>query len=158
MKLCPCGYLGDKQGDCHCSADAVRRYRARVSGPLLDRIDIKLLVQRPPIASLRPVASDSEASADIAARVTAARRRQVDRAGCVNATLDGAGLVSSLETAAGCVGLLEEAALKLSLSARAYQRIQRVARTIADLAGEASIRKPHMAEAIGLWRPGFGAG
>jgi len=150
MNPCPCGYLGDPAGNCRCSAERVQRYRGRISGPLLDRIDIHIQVQRPPIASLRPDAPAEESSADVARRVAAARSIQMARAGVCNAELSGA----ELETAFGAERqswlLLDRAAEKLALSARGYQRVQRVARTIADLAGEETIRQQHMAEALAL--------
>jgi len=153
MNPCPCGYLGDRQGECHCSADAVRRYRGRVSGPLLDRIDIKVEVQRPPVDVLHPGAPPGEHSKAIAGRVQAARARQEARAGRLNAALRAAELDTAFGASPGCFRLLERAAGKLMLSARGYQRIQRVARTIADLAGDGSVSETHVAEAISLWQP-----
>jgi magnesium chelatase family protein len=153
MNPCPCGYLGDKQGDCNCSADAVRKYRGKVSGPLLDRIDIKLEVNRPPVAVLRPDAEKGESSRLVAARVAGARKAQLRRSGKINATLGAAELGALFAPDSACFDLLEKAAVKLALSARAFQRVQRVARTIADLAGEESVRKEHVAEALALWQP-----
>jgi magnesium chelatase family protein len=153
MNPCPCGYLGDADGACHCSADAVRRYRARLSGPLLDRIDIKVDVARPPPAALRPDAPHGEPTAPIAKRVAAARRRQVDRTGKVNARLEPAELARVFNAGPGVFDLLEQVASKLVLSARAYQRVQRVARTIADLAGEDETTTLHIGEAVSLWQP-----
>ena len=153
MNPCPCGYFGDRQGECHCSADAVRRYRGKVSGPLLDRIDIKVEVGRPPVEVLHPDAPPGESSAPIADRVVCARRRQADRSGKLNAALTASELNTAFGSSPACFALLERAAKKLALSARAYQRIQRVARTIADLAGDASVEALHVAEAIALWQP-----
>jgi magnesium chelatase family protein len=152
MNPCPCGYLGDRQAECHCSEDAVRRYRGRVSGPLLDRIDIKVEVSRPPVAALRPDAPPGENSATVAARVTAARQAQQARAGKLNAGLDANELGDAFRGSPDCVRLLEDAASVFALSARGYRRIQRVARTIADLAGEPVIGVHDMGEALALWR------
>ena len=153
MNPCPCGYLGDRQGDCHCSADAVRAYRGRVSGPLLDRIDIKVDVARPPAGLLRPDAEPGEPSAAVAARVVAARQRQMDCRGATNASVAVAEIDRVFGQSPGAFDLLEEAATKLSLSARACRRIQRVALTVADLAGKARLSRAAVAEALALWQP-----
>jgi magnesium chelatase family protein len=150
MNPCPCGYYGDVQGDCRCSADVVQRYRGKISGPLLDRIDIHIEVNRPPVALLRPDAPKGEPSEAVARRVAAARAIQVARSGKANAALGAAELAEVFRAEQNCLELLEQASEKLSLSARAYQRIQRVARTIADLAGEDRVTRGHMAEALSL--------
>ena len=150
MNPCPCGYLGDPAGDCRCSAERVQRYRGRISGPLLDRIDIHMQVQRPALASLRPDAPAEETSIEVALRVAAARSIQMARAGLCNAELSGGALETAFSAEQQSWLLLDRAAEKLALSARAYQRVQRVARTIADLAGEETIRRQHMAEALAL--------
>ena len=93
MNPCPCGYLGDPRGDCGCSAERVRSYRGKISGPLLDRIDIHLSVQRPPKESLRPDAPPAERSRSVATRVRRARSIQIRRAGRCNAHLEGDALV-----------------------------------------------------------------
>ncbi len=148
MNPCPCGYHGDPQGDCRCSADVVRRYRGKISGPMLDRIDIQVQVNRPPVASLRPDAPKGEESASVAMRISAARKIQLARSGKTNATLSSAELNEVFLSGSETFDLLEAAMDKLSLSARAYQRVQRVARTIADLAGEETIATLHVAEAL----------
>ena len=153
MNPCPCGYLGDRQRDCNCSAEAVRRYRGRISGPLLDRIDLKVQVNRPPVEALRPGAAPGESSRQIAKRVAHARKLQFQRSGKVNAHLEAGELSAIFRAEPDCLGLLEDAAVRLSLSARAYQRIQRVARTLADLAGQARVSRQHVAEALTLWQP-----
>ena len=133
MNPCPCGWAGDASGRCRCGADAVRRYRARISGPLLDRIDLHVDVPRLPPAELRPNAPDGESSTDVRVRVIQARALQDSRAGKPNA------LLSQSETMATCRlterdhALLERAVDTLQLSARSIHRILRVARTIADL-------------------------
>lgn len=153
MNPCPCGYLGDAQGDCHCTADAVRAYRGRVSGPLLDRIDLKVSVNRPTIAALRPDAEGGESSRDVAARVAAARERQRRRWGSTNASAGVAEIDSTFRRCPVAFELLEQAAAKLSLSARGCRRIQRVAMTIADLAGHETVERESVAEALAMWQP-----
>jgi magnesium chelatase family protein len=150
MNPCPCGYLGDSAGDCRCSAERVDKYRGKISGPLLDRVDIHMEVQRPPIKSLRPDAKAEEGSAEVSRRVSKARSIQLARNGVCNAELSGSDLKEAFCAAEETWKLLDEAADKLALSARAYQRVQRVARTIADLAAEDTVRKHHMAEALAL--------
>ena len=150
MNPCPCGYLGDLDGNCGCSAERVTNYRSKISGPLLDRIDMHVDVGRPPRALLRTAAPDGEKSADVMARVVAARRRQIKRAGVCNARLQAKDLIRGCELDDPGWQLLDNAAEKFALSVRGYQRILRVARTIADLAGEQRITPPHIAEAMTL--------
>ncbi|HET7306936.1 MAG TPA: YifB family Mg chelatase-like AAA ATPase [Gammaproteobacteria bacterium] len=150
MNPCPCGYLGEPGGRCNCTAEQVQRYRHRVSGPLLDRIDLHCDVPRPPREALHPgAAADGESSASVAARVAEARVRQLDRAGKANAALDNREVNAHCRLGDQAQQLLDEAMEKLSLSARAYHRVLKVARTIADLAGTAEIGTAHLAEAIG---------
>ncbi|MGY0557379.1 MULTISPECIES: YifB family Mg chelatase-like AAA ATPase [unclassified Lysobacter] len=152
MNPCPCGWAGDPSGRCRCSPDTVLRYRARISGPLLDRIDLHVEVPRLPTSALRPDAPDGEPSQKVRERVLHARSLQSDRAGKANAHL------SQPETTATCRlsnadhDLLERAIDALQLSARSMHRILRVARTIADLADSPHIRTPHLSEAIGYRR------
>ncbi len=150
MNPCPCGYHGDKRGNCRCSADVVQRYRGKISGPLLDRIDIHIEVNRPSVELLRPDAPKAEPSSAVAERVAAARVIQDSRSGKVNAALTAAELAAVLQADKESIVLLERATEKMALSARAYQRIQRVARTIADLAGDKAVRPTHMAEALSM--------
>ncbi|VAX07701.1 AAA+ ATPase superfamily protein YifB/ComM, associated with DNA recombination [hydrothermal vent metagenome] len=153
MNPCPCGYLGDNSRNCNCSADKIARYKGRISGPLLDRIDMHIEVPRLPPGLLgRPVAKSVEGSAAVRVRVEAARKRQLARAGCSNSAL------SSRETEDSCIleegahALLTKALEQLKLSARAYHRILKVACTIADLDGQDIIRSTHVSEAIGYRR------
>jgi magnesium chelatase family protein len=150
MNPCPCGYLGDKAGNCSCSADRVARYRGKISGPLMDRIDLQVEVGRPPKEVLRIGAEVGESSADVAKRVLKARMIQERRNGTCNARLKGKMIEAHCSLTCDGLALLEDAVDKFSLSARAYQRVLRVARTIADLADEARIRPPHVAEALSL--------
>ncbi|RPE74702.1 magnesium chelatase family protein [Vulcaniibacterium tengchongense] len=157
MNPCPCGWAGDASARCHCSPDTIRRYRARVSGPLLDRIDLHVEVPRLPPAQLRPEAPPGESSAQVRERVARARERQLARAGCLNARLDQAQTQSHCRLAPADQALLERAVDALQLSARSLHRILRVARTIADLADEAQIHTAHLTEAIGYRRVDRGA-
>jgi len=152
MNPCPCGWAGDPSGRCRCSPDMVRRYWSRLSGPLLDRIDLHLAMSRLPPALLRPDAPPGESSAAIRPRVAAARERQLARAGVLNARLDASGVARHCRLAAAEQQLLEQAAERLQLTARSLHRVLRVARTVADLDGSATIAGPHLAEALG-YRP-----
>jgi magnesium chelatase family protein len=147
MNPCPCGYGGDPSGRCRCTPDAIARYRSRLSGPLLDRIDLKLEMPRVVQAELRSSAP-GESSATVRARVIAARARQLQRAGKPNAWLGNRELERDCALDASLHALLDRAVERLGLSARAYHRVLRVARTIADLAGETRIDALHLSEAI----------
>ena len=149
MNPCPCGWAGDISGRCRCSPDAVRRYRARISGPLLDRIDLHVTVLRLPPAQLRPDAPEGEPSAHIRVRIEAALQRQLQRAGRPNARLGQADTMAACRLSESDQQLLEHAIEALQLSARAMHRILRVARTIADLAGSDRIATAHLTEALG---------
>ncbi len=150
MNPCPCGYLGDERADCRCSADRVAGYRGKISGPLLDRIDLHVELARPPARALRPNNAPGETSVDVAVRVTHAWQLQMQRAAVSNARLEGRALYEHCVMDEQCWTLLEGAAEQFNLSARAHQRILRVARTIADLAGAECITPPHVAEALSL--------
>lgn len=153
MNPCPCGYAGDPGGRCRCTPDQIHRYRARISGPLLDRIDISVEVPRVPLHELgRKRNVGDEASAPVRERVTAARQRQMQRSGCANAALGSDALQSACALGDSERTLLERALEKLGLSARAYHRILRVARTIADLDRSERVGRPHLAEALQLRR------
>jgi magnesium chelatase family protein len=152
MNPCPCGWAGDPSGRCRCSAEQIARYRGRISGPLLDRIDLVIEVPRAAPAELRPNAPRGESSATVAQRVAAARRLQIERAGDANGVLAPAAIECHCRLADADQNLLEQAAERLRLSARAISRVLRVARTIADLAGSAAIERPHLAEALGYRR------
>lgn len=148
---CPCGYLGDPRGRCRCTPSQVERYRSRLSGPLLDRIDLHIEAPALSVAELRS-AAPGESSAPIRARVQAARDRQHARfAGSsttVNARITHGQIRRHCALDDSLGDLLQQAMEKLSLSARAYDRILKVARTIADLAGSEAIAAPHLLEAI----------
>lgn len=148
MNPCPCGWAGDPSGRCLCSADMVRRYRARISGPLLERIDLHVEVPRLPPALLRPDGEPGESSARVRERVLAARARQQARGAQLNARLDRAATDASCRLSVHDTGMLERAVDALQLSARSLHRILRVARTIADLDGSDAIATQHLTEAI----------
>ena len=150
MNPCPCGYLGDPQSDCRCSADRVATYRNKISGPLLDRIDLHVEVLRPAPAELRTRDDAAPGSDDVARRVAQAWQVQMERAGVANARLHGDALEAACTLDDACWELLETATDRFNLSARAHQRIVRVARTIADLGGDKKIAPPHVAEALSL--------
>ncbi|HVI25495.1 MAG TPA: YifB family Mg chelatase-like AAA ATPase [Xanthomonadaceae bacterium] len=152
MNPCPCGWAGDPSGRCRCSPDLIQRYHARISGPLMDRIDLHVDVPRLPPAELRPDAPAGEPSAAVRARVVAARALQQVRSGCCNAHLDQAATMAHCRLAPADQALLERAIDGLQLSARAMHRILRVARTIADLAGSEAIATAHLTEALGYRR------
>jgi magnesium chelatase family protein len=149
MNPCPCGYLGDTNGRCRCTIDQVRNYRARVSGPLLDRIDLHIEVPAVPHADLlAPGKNDAETSAQVRERVQVARNRQEQRSGVANFRLGTKQIEQVCALDADNRKLLELAMQRLSLSARAAHRILKVARTIADLEGEERIGGAHLSEAI----------
>jgi len=150
MNPCPCGYLGDPHGDCTCSADRVANYRAKISGPLLDRIDLHVVVGRPTKEALRITAATGEASATVATRVSKARALQLLRSSDCNARLSDGVLIKHCGVSDDALKILENATDRFNLSARAYRRILRVGRTIADLADEKTITGPHVAEALSL--------
>ncbi len=152
MNPCPCGYLGDSGGRCRCTSEQVARYRARLSGPLLDRIDLHVEVPRVPKEMLRGDAPNGEDSACVGARVHAARGRALARAGKPNAALGPREIARDWRLDEAGQKLIEQAMERLGLSARAYHRILRVARSVADLNDAAAISVPHLAEAIGYRR------
>ncbi len=153
MNPCPCGHLGDTAGRCRCTAEQVQRYRARVSGPILDRIDMHIEVPLLPQEVLTcPDAATVEDSATVRARVCAAREAQLQRAGKANHLLAGSEVESCCSLTPEGRNLLGRAVEQLGLSARAYHRIVRVARTVADLAGEEAISLAHLSEAISYRR------
>jgi len=152
---CPCGYYGDAQKACTCASSTVTKYQKRISGPLLDRIDIHIEVPR---VDYDKLSSDrlGESSAKIRARVQAARQRQLER-------FKGTDIICNTDMRVAEVrkfckldetgdGLIRAAMSQLNLSARAYHRILKLARTIADLVGSESIQTPHLAEAL-QYRP-----
>ena len=151
MNPCPCGYFGSAQRACRCTPPEIRRYLDRVSGPLLDRIDIQIEVDSVPVSSIAGGAA-AESSAAVAARVAAARSVQLERykgtSLFCNAQLDSSSIRKYCVPDAEGSHLLHTAADSMHMSMRAYHRILKVARTIADLAGEETISSVHIAEAV----------
>ena len=152
MNPCPCGYLGDAARECHCTPEQVARYRARISGPVLDRIDLHVTVPRVPMEDVVAAgaghrAARGESSETVRRRVAAARAVQQVRQGTLNAALPARALESVAVTDAASA-LLLRAMEQLDLSMRAYHRTLRVARTLADLAGEVSVTPAQISEAV----------
>lgn len=147
MNPCPCGYLGDAERHCACNIEQIRRYRARVSGPLIDRMDLHIEVPRLAHRLLRGDVAE-ESSALVRERVSAARAQQLQRAGKANSALSVRELERDCALSESDYQLLERALERLGLSPRAYHRILKVARTIADLAGAPNIQTAHLTEAI----------
>src|ERR1700674_3531049 len=151
MNPCPCGHLGDPRHACTCLSPLIERYRSRISGPLLDRIDLHVEM---PALSLRELrAAPGEESAAVAPRIDAARVRQLARFGAssstpVNAAMTPDHLRRHCRLDAAGQRLLDQAFERLGLSARALDRILKVARTLADLEGASDLRSAHVAEAI----------
>ncbi len=151
MNPCPCGYFNDPTRDCRCTPTQIQRYVSKISGPLLDRIDIHIDVPAVRYKELRGAAA-GESSSEICARVVAARQRQLNRF-CGKKIYGNAQLPPRLVRKyctidAESEKLLEDAIGRLGLSARAHDRILKVARTIADLGGSECITAKHLAEAI----------
>jgi magnesium chelatase family protein len=149
MNPCPCGHLGDPTARCRCPPERIEAYRARISGPLLDRIDLHVEVPRvtaEAIAARQP----AEATAAVASRVASARARQLERQGRSNARLESVDVAGAIRADVAALALLDQAMRVLALSARAYHRVLRVSRTIADLADCERVTAGHVAEAVSL--------
>jgi magnesium chelatase family protein len=146
MNPCPCGHLGSALRACRCTPDVVARYQGRISGPLLDRIDVQ--VEVPSVApEAHAAAPDGEASSVVAQRVAIARGRALARLGCMNAALAGEALDLHCALDEAATRFLQTAAARLGGSARGFHRVLRVAR-VADLAQSNAITVAHLAEAI----------
>ena len=156
MNPCPCGHLGNAGTACRCTPDAVLRYQARISGPLLDRIDIQIEVPTVSAAQLA-AAADGEPSAVVAGRVRAARERAIDRQGGANGELAGEALDRHCFLDATASSFLQRVTTRLGWSARSFHRVLRVARTVADLDRSIAITTSHLGEAI-QYRRALGAG
>jgi magnesium chelatase family protein len=152
MNPCPCGHLGDGTDRCHCTLDQITRYRSRISGPLLDRIDMHVEVPRQPLQINQEAPNREEPSKAIRNRVIEAREIQLERQGCTNQALHGLQTEEVAKPDKTGNALLHKAIEKLGLSMRAYHRILKVARTIADLEASPKVETPHISEAIGYRR------
>jgi magnesium chelatase family protein len=154
MNPCPCGFFNDKTRECHCTQPMIQRYVSKISGPLLDRIDIHIDVPAVNYKELRDKAQAPESSSQIRQRVMRAREVQLDRFAVnkeriySNAQMGSKQIRSYCELSTDCERLLERAMTQQGLSARAHDRILKVARTVADLEGAAQIAPKHIAEAI----------
>ena len=148
MNPYPCGYSGEDSGRCRCTSEQIQRYRHKISGPLLDRIDLHLTVPAVPTEVLLEKTSEGESSAVVRQRVEAARQQQYNRQGKLNHRLSNTELDEVCELEPEAEALVRRAIHGLGLSARAYHRILRVARTLADLKGEPGTSAVHLAEAI----------
>ncbi len=154
MNPCPCGYLGEPSGKCRCSTEQIERYRNKLSGPLLDRIDLHLTVARE-ATELTPTAQDGDDTATAAAKVAQARALQQQRQGCANAFLDLPNLRAHCKLSTADEKWLETACERLTLSLRAAHGLLKVARTLADLEQAQHISRSHVAEAL-QYRPSSG--
>lgn len=157
MNPCPCGFRGDRDADCRCDDALVEKYLGKLSGPLLDRIDLRVTVARVSFGELSGRDGAGESSAVIRARVEAARARQTRRFAELgvetNAAIPAAAVRRFCALDGDALALLDAAVTRGALSARAFDRVTRVARTIADLAGSETIARPHVAEAL-VYRSG----
>lgn len=154
---CPCGFLGDDKRECRCSPSELLRYRRRLSGPILDRIDLHITVPAIPIEKLTSqTKSTSDTSQTVRERVENARKRQAERFKhtllTTNADMTSKDVDKYSPLSTGCLSLLRQAVASMQLSGRAYYRIIKVAQTIADLAGQPHIEPSHIAEAL-QYRP-----
>ncbi|MDR2365515.1 MAG: YifB family Mg chelatase-like AAA ATPase [Zoogloeaceae bacterium] len=152
MNPCPCGWQGHPNGRCHCSPDQIQRYRSRISGPILDRMDLLIEVPALPAETLAQ-SGGGENSARVRVRVEAATARQMQRQGMVNARLGPENIERYAAISQEATNLLTHAAARLDLTARSWHRVIKVARTIADLADSPGIEKNHLAEALQYRRP-----
>jgi len=154
MNPCPCGYRGHPVLTCRCPPGEVHRYRRRISGPLLDRLDLRLELPAPAVDELGRAPVGEERGEELIARVAAARERSHARQGArANAELDAEELDRVAPLDKRCLGLLERATASFALSARAVQSLRRVARTLADLDGAATAGQAQLKEALALRAP-----
>jgi magnesium chelatase family protein len=147
MNPCPCGYLGSVVHRCRCTPDQVRRYQSKLSGPLMDRIDLHVEVPYLPPEELLGTPA-GESSASIRERCLAARERAMQRQGCSNMALQGKAIDEHIVLDTSALKFLNVAAARMGLSARSTHRIMKVARTVADLANAEKVQITHLAEAM----------
>ena len=154
MNPCPCGFHGDRAKECICSGEQISRYRGKVSGPLLDRIDLFVEVARPTMVVIPGQGRIGESSAAVRKRVLTARSIQLERQGVNNGRLRTEAVAKHCRLNSGDRNFFENAAVQLSLSPRGCQRVLKVARTVADLDGAEDITRKHLSESIGFRQPG----
>jgi magnesium chelatase family protein len=152
MNPCPCGYLGDPTGRCRCTAERVQRYRSRISGPLLDRLDMHVEMPRVPMEAMKVATQQIESTEVVAIRVSEVRRIQLERQGATNARLTNREIERFCALGPKASAFVERAVTTFGLSARGHHRVLKLARTIADLAGRSEIGIEHVSEAMGLRR------
>ena len=152
MNPCPCGYLSHPNGRCHCTPDQVQRYRSRISGPLLDRIDMHIEVPPVPLKEIQSTTIQEENSESVRKRVMKAYQKQLERNKHVNSQMTTRDIKLFCRLDKAAAQLLEQAVTNLGLSARSHNRILKVARTIADLNGEKDISQHNISEAISYRR------
>lgn len=148
MNPCPCGYLGDPQHECRCSPQSIERYQNKISGPLLDRIDLHVLVRPVPMSALVQHEKKGPTSHEVRGLVLNARMIQEQRQGCANSAITQNKLQLYCEMASDAQKVLADAIEKFGLSPRSYHRVLRVSRTIADLEWQELIASQHVAEAL----------
>ena len=151
MNPCPCGYLGDPIHNCQCTQDQIQKYRAKISGPLLDRIDMHVFVPRLPLDELiKPSLTQVDETQTLQALINDTRQRQMQHRGCYNATLSTAQIETYCHVPANLRQFLAQTLTKLGASSRSYYRILKLARTIADLQKQDRIDQNHLLEALQL--------
>jgi magnesium chelatase family protein len=148
MNPCPCGYWGDKQNNCRCTSEQVQRYQNRLSGPFLDRIDMHIEVPALSHSDLQQSSDSIENSVQVKQRVIVAQQRQIARRQHCNAHLTNKEIEQDCLLSAENQAVLEKTMAKMKLSARAYHRILKLARTIADLEDSEIIQLHHLTESI----------
>ena len=153
MNPCACGYSGERSGRCRCTVEQIRRYQNRLSGPLLDRVDLHVRMQSVDPTELHVRKPSSESSAEVKNRVCAARERQLARSRKINAHLTQSELQQVARLSEEAQRFVTEAARQLGFSARGHHRVLRVARTIADLEDVAAVTADHLAEALQYRKP-----
>jgi magnesium chelatase family protein len=148
MNPCPCGYLGDSSGRCRCNPDQIRRYQSKISGPLLDRLDLHIEVPTLAEQELNAAPDNNETSVQVRQRVAQARARQHQRQGLLNSQLSGRQAEQACGLSETDRTMLGQALTRLGLSARAYHRVLRVALTLADMEGAGSVNQGHLLESL----------
>ncbi|MFT7220190.1 MAG: magnesium chelatase family protein [Candidatus Azotimanducaceae bacterium] len=148
MNPCPCGFFGDERHQCECSADRIHRYRSKLSGPLLDRIDIHIEVPPLPPGSLTRPPAVKQSDSNVKQQINETRQLMLKRQGRVNARLDNAGIRQHCELIEADEIYLEQSVDQLGISTRGYFKILKIARTVADLAGADAITTSHLLEAL----------